>query len=83
MPLSKQANNVMWPINDHGKEVRDISTQHAHIERFQLRNSRLAPAENSETTTVARKANLCFDLNGINSSSYAANLIRTDHRLKP
>jgi hypothetical protein len=45
MPLSEQTNHVLRPIGDHGEEVGDVATQHAHVKGFQRREGCELPTE--------------------------------------
>jgi hypothetical protein len=66
MALPQQANDIVEPVNNDGKQISDVTSQDTYIERFQLGDCGILPSEHDIASIFMRKLNLGCDDDRIN-----------------
>jgi hypothetical protein len=82
MLLPNQANGVPLSIDNRGKQVENVTAQHAHIESFQVGATGKLAVEYRLAAIIMREAYLRLHHYRSNQSSRTAKPIRAVNRLK-
>lgn len=45
MSLAQQADEALWPIDNDGKQIEDVTTQHAHVEGDDVCDCSIVPSQ--------------------------------------
>ena len=72
MPLGNHANHIGLPIHDQRKQTHDVAPEDARVQRFEPSESGVIAAENSSSSVIAGKPDLCRNGNRIRDSTDAS-----------
>jgi hypothetical protein len=82
MTLAEQADKVTGPIHDYGEQVRDVTTQDTHVERFQFREGGVTAEQIDSAGIRVKELNPRFDNHGGHRSTHATQAIRIGEGLQ-
>jgi hypothetical protein len=82
MPLPKQRDEALRPINYHRKEIRDVTTKHTHVKGFCLRDRGILPSKHDFAMILTGQPNPSFDNDRADQSPYPTKPFLSDDGLE-
>lgn len=70
MPLSKQIDHTLRPIDDHRKKIRDVTIKHAHVKDSGVPDRGILPSEHDFAIILTRQPNSSLENDGTDYSSH-------------
>ena len=82
MPLSKQADHLTGPINNHGKQAGDVTAKHAYVKGFELSDGGIPSPKRHLAVPFTTEPDACFDKHRIGHASDTTEVMWARDRLE-